>query len=176
MGSLQLFLRSVNTTCNLISITMIAFVALAALVSCSLAQPWYAAGYCADINEACSSSSWRLGCSYNTQVRRECPATCGLCTTAGYYGLGAYAGYAGVYDYGVYDYAYAGYTDYWGHGYAYYGYPTYALYVADCQDSADNCADLAAAGWCSYERSTTGYGYVNTNCQRSCGFCLYKKK
>lgn len=74
---------------------MFALLALTALVSCSLAQPWYAAGYCADTTDQCTTDAWRNDCSWNNSVRRQCAATCGLCTGAGYYGLGAYGyGYA----------------------------------------------------------------------------------
>ena len=133
---------------------MFAFVAIAALVSCSVAQPWYGAGYCADVNTACSSPTWSIGCSYNEEVRRQCPATCGLCSDYGYYN--------GYYDSRTYN----------------YGYPSYyapVAAVAECRDAIDECASYVSAGWCEHERASGKNGYVSTNCARSCGLCIYKK-
>ena len=97
--SQSIFINSTSSIYNLFqldnSTTMFALLALTALVSCSLAQPWYAAGYCADTTDQCTTDAWRNDCSWNNSVRRQCAATCGLCTGAGYYGLGAYGyGYA----------------------------------------------------------------------------------
>ena len=130
---------------------MLAFVAIAALLSCSMAQPWYAAGYCRDTHDLCTTRNWVEDCGINPSVQRQCPATCGLCTQAGYYGLGSYAAYAPAYYYPtVYD---------------------------TCQDTMEGCADLAAAGWCNYEQQHKTVGLVSTQCRRSCGTCgIYKKK
>ena len=98
-------------------------------------------------------------------MRRECPATCGLCTAAGYYGLGSYAG--------AYTGSYAG--AYSGYGYEHYGYPSAYLYNYQCTDAIEDCAQYVNAGWCGYEGQTGTGGFVTSNCQRSCGLCVYKK-
>ena len=126
---------------------MFALVAIAALFSFSMATPYYAAGYCADVHDQCTTTSWINDCSYNPSVRRQCPQTCGLCTYSGYFGLGAYPGYAA---------------------------PAYVAPV--CTDAIEGCADLAAAGWCKYEFEHGHKGLVSTQCKRTCGFCgIYKK-
>ena len=139
---------------------MFAFITIAALVTCSLASPWYAAGYCADTHDQCTTTSWIADCAWNPTVQHQCPQTCGLCL-AGYQN-GYYGSYAGSY-YGSYS-AYA---------------PYLAAYtpVYECSDAIEGCADLAAAGWCGYEYQNQHAGLVSTQCKRTCGFCgLYYKK
>lgn len=121
---------------------MFALLALTALVCMTVAEPWYAAGYCADLHDQCTTAPWVNDCAYNPTVRRECPQTCGVCS-----------GLTGTYSY------------------MYYPSALYNYYVPACTDAIKGCYELAVAGWCNYEQESNHAGLVSTNCKRSCGLC-----
>ena len=158
---------------------MFALVAIAALFSFSMATPYYAAGYCADVHDQCTTTSWINDCSYNPSVRRQCPQTCGLCTYSGYFGLGAYPGYAAPVAYASPAYVASAYVApayvapaYAAPAYAAPAYVAPALAVV-CKDIIEGCEELKSAGWCSFEYKHQK-GLISLQCKRTCGFCSKK--
>lgn len=177
---------------------MFSFFVIATLLCGAFAQPWYAAGYCSDLHEHCTSDSWRLDCHRNPTVRRECPATCGVCNN-GYYGyrhaaIAPYVAPVAPVAVKVTKVAVPTKLNYEHPDFvqpALQGVqskypeivnvvqPIFAPYVAPvapvCEDAKDDCAAYVSAGWCQHEMNSGRPGYVSTNCRRSCGLCVYRK-